>query len=162
MPIISFLNCLKVRKTWYFSGFCLCLLKSVKMQQHPISLLENEISQVTTDTVWSHLYVESKKVNFGTSLAVQWLRLRASTAGGLGSIPGWGAKILHAVHRGQKKKKERKKKVRKLVHLTFFLDYFFKRWTFTLNLFRSLPSPGFHDNNSSTSSVFGGKNSVNS
>ena len=39
----------------------------------------------------------------GTSLAVQWLRLRASTAGVGGSIPGWGAKILHAVQRGQKK-----------------------------------------------------------
>ena len=26
-----------------------------------------------------------------TSLAVQWLRLRASNAGGAGSIPGWGS-----------------------------------------------------------------------
>ena len=32
----------------------------------------------------------------GTSLAVQWLRLCASTAGGMGSIPGQGPKILHA------------------------------------------------------------------
>ena len=32
----------------------------------------------------------------GTSLAVQWLRLRASTAGGMGSISGWGTKIPHA------------------------------------------------------------------
>ena len=29
----------------------------------------------------------------GTSLAVQWLRLHASTAGGMGSIPGLGTKI---------------------------------------------------------------------
>ena len=35
---------------------------------------------------------------------VQWLRLRASTAGGTGSIPGWGTKILHAARCGQKKK----------------------------------------------------------
>ena len=27
---------------------------------------------------------------------VQWLRLRASNAGGVGSIPGWGTKISHA------------------------------------------------------------------
>ena len=42
----------------------------------------------------------------GTSLVVQWLRLHASNTGGLGSIPGWGAKILHAVWCGQKKKKD--------------------------------------------------------
>ena len=39
----------------------------------------------------------------GTSLAVQWLGLRASTAGGVGLIPGRGAKISHAVQRGRKK-----------------------------------------------------------
>ena len=33
----------------------------------------------------------------GTSLAVQWLRLQASTAGGIDSIPSWGTKILFAV-----------------------------------------------------------------
>ena len=32
--------------------------------------------------------------SFGTSLAVQWLELHASTAGGTGLIPGWGTKIL--------------------------------------------------------------------
>ena len=32
----------------------------------------------------------------GTSSVVQWLRLRASTAGGTGLIPGWGTKIPHA------------------------------------------------------------------
>ena len=34
----------------------------------------------------------------------QWLRLRASTAGGTGSIPGRGTKILHASRFGQKQK----------------------------------------------------------
>ena len=37
--------------------------------------------------------------------AVQWLRLHASTAGGTGSIPGWGTKIPQAVQCRQKKKK---------------------------------------------------------
>ena len=39
----------------------------------------------------------------GTSLEVQWLRLCASNAGGMGSITGQGTKIPHAVRRGQKK-----------------------------------------------------------
>ena len=34
---------------------------------------------------------------------VQWLGLRASTAGGTGSIPGWGSKIPQAVQHSQKK-----------------------------------------------------------
>ena len=41
----------------------------------------------------------------GTSLAVQCLRICTSTAGGTGSIPGWGTKVPHAVWCGQKKKK---------------------------------------------------------
>ena len=32
-----------------------------------------------------------------TSLAVQWLRLCASTEGGMGLIPSWGTKILHVM-----------------------------------------------------------------
>ena len=42
----------------------------------------------------------------GTFPVVQWLRLHASTAGGVGSTPGQGTKILHTVQHGQKKKKE--------------------------------------------------------
>ena len=41
----------------------------------------------------------------GTSLAVQWLGLGASTAGCTGSISGRGTKIPQALRRGQKKKK---------------------------------------------------------
>ena len=37
-------------------------------------------------------------------MAGQWLRLSASTAGGLGLIPGWGTKIPHAEKPGQKVK----------------------------------------------------------
>ena len=40
----------------------------------------------------------------GTSVLFQWLRLHAPTAVGLGSIPGQGTKIPHAVWCGQKNK----------------------------------------------------------
>ena len=42
----------------------------------------------------------------GTSLVVHWLRLHASNAGGMGSIPGGGTKIPHAMWHGQKEKKK--------------------------------------------------------
>ena len=54
----------------------------------------------------SHL-VSSKKLQ-ETSFAVQWLRLCTSSAGGgVSSIPGQGAKILHAVDHDQKTNKEK-------------------------------------------------------
>ena len=43
----------------------------------------------------------------GTFLVVQWLGLQASTAGGIGSIPGQGTKILHATQPKKKKREER-------------------------------------------------------
>ena len=43
------------------------------------------------------------------SLVVQWLGLCASTAGGTGSLPGWGTKILHAAQCGENKKQANKK-----------------------------------------------------
>ena len=45
--------------------------------------------------------ISSKRIS-GTPLAVQWLRLRASGAGGAGLIPDWGAAIPHATLHGQK------------------------------------------------------------
>ena len=39
----------------------------------------------------------SKYSSYGTFLAVQWLGLWASTAGGAGSIPGQGTKIPHTM-----------------------------------------------------------------
>ena len=42
------------------------------------------------------------KQDLETSLVVQCLGLQASTAGSSGSIPGQGARILHAVWCGQK------------------------------------------------------------
>ena len=40
---------------------------------------------------------------YGSSLAVQWLRLHTSTAEGTGSIPGQGTRIPHASWLGEKK-----------------------------------------------------------
>ena len=42
------------------------------------------------------IYMRNLKYYPGTSLAVQWLRLHASTAGGTDLIPGQGTKIPHA------------------------------------------------------------------
>ena len=44
------------------------------------------------------------KIKSGTSLVVQWLRLGASNAGGVGSMPAWGTKIPYAVQCSQKKR----------------------------------------------------------
>ena len=57
-----------------------------------------------------------KKLTTGNSLAVHWLGLWASTAGGPGLIPGQGTKVLQATWRGRKKKK-RKKKKKKLTNI---------------------------------------------
>ena len=46
----------------------------------------------------------SKGILSGNSLAIQWLRLHTSAAGGTGSIPVQGPKILHATQHGQEKK----------------------------------------------------------
>ena len=43
---------------------------------------------------------------FGSSLAVQWLGLRPSTAGGTGWIPSQGSKIPHDARCGKKKNHE--------------------------------------------------------
>ena len=51
-------------------------------------------------------FTEQKWVRSGPSLEVQWLRLHTSTAGGAGSISGWGTKIPYASQCGQKKKKK--------------------------------------------------------
>ena len=42
---------------------------------------------------------------------VQWLRLYTSTAGGMGSNPGWGAKILSATGCGKKNNNNKRKKI---------------------------------------------------
>ena len=47
-------------------------------------------------------HFQMKRRAQGSSLAVQWLGLHASIAGGMGSIPGWGTKIPQALRHSQK------------------------------------------------------------
>ena len=57
----------------------------------------------------AHCFSENqiKNVILGTSLAIQWFRLCASTAGGADSVSGGGIKILHATQHGRKVKKKK-------------------------------------------------------
>ena len=48
-----------------------------------------------------HRSRDQKNKNCGTSLVIQWLRLCASNAGGMDSVPPWGTKIPHAVQHDQ-------------------------------------------------------------
>ena len=57
----------------------------------------------------------------GNSLAVQWLGLHASTAGGMASIPGQGTMIPHAAWCGNEERKKRKKERKKERNNNFFL-----------------------------------------
>ena len=60
----------------------------------------------TTSTTWEankyYWILLQIIVDIGNSLAVQWIGLHASTAGGTGSIPGGGTKIPHAAGHGPK------------------------------------------------------------
>ena len=56
-------------------------------------------------------YRGKKKYQLGISLAVQWLGLRASNAGGTGSIPGRG-KITHTAQHSQKQQQQQHKKIK--------------------------------------------------
>ena len=56
------------------------------------------------------LYAAVKMFLVETSLVIQWLRFYAPNAGGMGSIPGWKNKILHATQGGEEILKKIKKK----------------------------------------------------
>ena len=78
---------------------------------HLKPLLHNKQPPLTTTRENSHITKaqhnqEKRKETPGASLVVQCLRFRASTAGGIGSTPGQGTKILQVTQHGEKKKKE--------------------------------------------------------
>ena len=50
-------------------------------------------------------YTSINTEGLGTSLAIQWVRLRTSSAEGMGSIPDLGTNIPHAGRHRRKKKK---------------------------------------------------------
>ena len=81
-----------------------CELDLGSVAYHPIPYLWNVCSAHC-----SHSGSHFQGHRLGTSLAVQWLRLCASSAGGVGSIPGQGTKIPHAVLCSQKIKLKKKK-----------------------------------------------------
>ena len=64
------------------------------------------VALITIAKVWKQPKCPSTD-EWRTSLAVQWLRLCASTAGGEGLIPGRGIKIPHAGGYSKKKKEEK-------------------------------------------------------
>ena len=65
--------------------------------------------QFHVDQIFSQQVVPSEtRSRPGTFLVVQWLRLCASTARGMGSIPGHRTKILHATRCSQEGKKTKK------------------------------------------------------
>ena len=63
-----------------------------------LDLLHDAWNTVCFKTYYMYIWQQTP----GTSLAVQWLGHCTSTAGGMGLIPGWGTKILHATWCDQK------------------------------------------------------------
>ena len=53
------------------------------------------------------VFAAVKMIWVETSLGIQWLRLYAPNAGGMGSIPSWRNKILHATQMAKKLKKKK-------------------------------------------------------
>ena len=71
-------------------------------------------NEIITSHLLRWLLKNKQTKDYGTSLAVQWLRLCTSNAGGAGLIPGWGTKIPHATWYGQKLKKKNTQKNQKI------------------------------------------------
>ena len=59
---------------------------------------------IVTLTSLRQQIVRIKSISHRSSLAVQWLRLHASTSGDAGSIPDQGTKIPHTRQHDKKKK----------------------------------------------------------
>ena len=58
---------------------------------------------------------QCRKWEEGTSLVVQWLRFCTSTAGVVGSIPGWETKVPQATWQDKNKQIDKKQKKMKRV-----------------------------------------------
>ena len=81
-----------MRETW---------VRSLSQEDPLKEKMATHSSILAWETPWTEepgrlKHTGSQESDMGTSLAVQWLRLWASTGGGTGSILSWGAKIPHA------------------------------------------------------------------
>ena len=89
----------------YFVGINKLLLKVIHSEKrlridNTILKEKNKAGELTVP--------DFKTYHSGTSLVVQWLRHRTSTAGGTGSTPGQGTMIPHAEWPKRKKKVKKK------------------------------------------------------
>ena len=71
-----------------------------RLKLHFVSLLHRQVGSLPLSHLESQEATEVKSQLWWTSLAVQWLRLQASTTGAVGSIPGQGTKIPYAEGHG--------------------------------------------------------------
>ena len=93
---------------WVMGGLLLPLMSAISRHPHhtPGGCMNQPIMPLSTMHYPGFLKCLFVSLNCGTSLAVQWLRLHTSTVGGVGSIPDWGTRILHATWCSQKMKKK--------------------------------------------------------
>ena len=54
-------------------------------------------SAISVESKALSYFLRSRSMDEGTSLVVQWLRIRLPGHGDTSLIPGWGTKILHAI-----------------------------------------------------------------
>jgi len=97
-PIHSFSHTDPFSRSNSSSGFIVFTALSSSEPAH-LLLCWLSASPNRPSSLWDYDWVSPVQdcTSTGNSPAVQWLRLWASTAGGTGSTPGWGAKTLHAV-----------------------------------------------------------------
>ena len=91
-------------------GSCVCVCVCIYSLNPPLALAEPTLLPQFSNPMPRGRHSCSGAGKPWTSLAVQCLRLRASTAGGAGLVPGRETKIPHAAWHGQKKEKTKKKK----------------------------------------------------
>ena len=91
------------------------LISGIAVRHHSNTTLQRNLEASLS------LHLLTIKMGMWTSLAIQWLRLYASTAESPGLRPGQGTKIPQAMNRGGKKTKN-KKKWRWYCHSPFLLD----------------------------------------
>ena len=70
--------------------------------KHCLSFSSHHLTKASIRDPSIQTVIKSPQLSHGTSLVAQWVRLCASSGGGMGSTPGWGNKIPHAFLHDQK------------------------------------------------------------